>query len=135
MKKWQKILIIILVIVGSITVFAVIKIKEITSNLEALLQEEVLVIDLSLIEDGTYFGAYSSFPIIVEVEVTILSHEVTQIIITKHDNGQGEPAEAIVDEVILSQSLQVDAIAGASYSSKVILLAIEDALVTLTLVS
>jgi uncharacterized protein with FMN-binding domain len=46
----------------------------------------------------------------------------------EHRNGQGEAAEVIPQMVVDAQSLQVDAISGATFSSKVILLAIEDAL-------
>jgi uncharacterized protein with FMN-binding domain len=60
--------------------------------------------------------------------VTLSNHEITEIVITRHDNGQGQAAEAIIDDVTSEQTLLVDAIAGATYSSKVILLAIHDAL-------
>jgi uncharacterized protein with FMN-binding domain len=46
----------------------------------------------------------------------------------KHVNGQGKPAEVITEKVIETQSLQVDVVSGATYSSKVILKAIENAL-------
>jgi uncharacterized protein with FMN-binding domain len=73
-------------------------------------------------------GSYSVFPVSVDVEVEVSNHVITSILITKHDNGQGTPAEVIIDDVILAQSIDVDSISGATYSSKVILLAIKDAL-------
>ncbi len=100
-----------------------------TSNqLNKLAQTQLSEIDLAVISDGTYHGSYGSFPVIVELDVTINSHKITKILITKHDNGQGKPAEVIIDDVIEAQSLKVDVIAGATYSSKTILLAIQDAL-------
>ncbi|NCC85175.1 MAG: FMN-binding protein [Clostridia bacterium] len=46
----------------------------------------------------------------------------------KHVNGMGQAAEALPSQVVEAQTLQVDLVSGASFSSKVILLAIEDAL-------
>jgi uncharacterized protein with FMN-binding domain len=46
----------------------------------------------------------------------------------KHVNGKGTAAESIPETVVEKQTLQVDSVSGATYSSKVILLAIETAL-------
>jgi uncharacterized protein with FMN-binding domain len=45
-------------------------------------------------------------------------------------NGKGKPAEVIPQKVMDAQSLQVDTISGVTSSSKVILKAIEKALVS-----
>jgi len=100
----------------------------INKGLEDLLEETCVMPDLSLIEDGVYEGHYDAFPIEVTLYVTIEDHVITQIQITEHNSGRGGPAEVIVDDVISNQSLDVDLISGASYSSQVILLAIKDAL-------
>ncbi len=78
--------------------------------------------------DGTYIGSYETTVVKVKVAVTVVNHTITEIEILKHDNGQGKEAEEILNDVIESQSVLVDSIAGATYSSKVILLAIIDAL-------
>ena len=46
----------------------------------------------------------------------------------EHKNGQGTPAEVIPEKVVETQTLEVDIVSGATYSSKVILKAIENAL-------
>ena len=46
----------------------------------------------------------------------------------EHQTGLGGKAEAIIDQVIQNQSLEVDAVSGATTSSKTILKAIENAL-------
>jgi uncharacterized protein with FMN-binding domain len=84
--------------------------------------------DLAAVLDGVYEGSYQAGPIQVVLEVTVQDHQITKIDLIKHVSGQGAPAEAILDEVIAAQSLQVDAVTGATYSSKAILLAIQDAL-------
>lgn len=121
---------IILLFVG-IAVVAVIAIVlligKMGDDLEALVTADIAEIDLDQVPDGTYRGNYSAFPVIVTLDVTVVDHVITAIDIIEHQNGQGAPAEAILADVIAEQSLQVDSIAGATYSSKVILLAIENA--------
>lgn len=85
-------------------------------------------LDMSRIADGTYNGAYDMFPVSAEVKVTVKDHVITNIELVKHDNGQGSAAEVLPSKVIEAQALDVDTITGATYSSKVILKAIEDAL-------
>lgn len=84
--------------------------------------------DLSHMPDGNYAGEYAKGPVRVEVEVTVRQHKITDIVIVRHDNGLGGAAETITDDVIRKQSLEVDAVSGATVSSKCILKAIENAL-------
>lgn len=119
---------IILTILAVTVIFGYLGFNKINSNFEALRETTISEVEPASVADGTYPGAYSLFPISVEVSVTVYSGMITEIEITKHDNGQGEPAEAIIETVIDMQSVQFDAIAGATYSSIVILLAISDAL-------
>ena len=84
--------------------------------------------DLSAIADGTYSGEYSQFPVTAAVKVTVTDHKITAITITKHENGLGKPAEKITEDIIHAQSLQVDAVSGATHSSNVIRKAVEVAL-------
>jgi uncharacterized protein with FMN-binding domain len=107
---------------------AIVGVNIVNDKLNSLSDITFDTIDLSEIDDGVYEGSYSQFPISVDVEVTILNGSITEIVIAKHQSGQGQPAEVIIDDVIANQTLAVDTIAGATYSSIVILLAIEDAL-------
>ncbi|TYB94365.1 MAG: FMN-binding protein, partial [Kosmotoga sp.] len=50
----------------------------------------------------------------------------------EHNHGRGEAAEVIPEKVVEAQSLKVDIITSATYSSKVILKAIENALLKAT---
>ncbi|HAV20682.1 MAG TPA: FMN-binding protein [Firmicutes bacterium] len=85
-------------------------------------------IDVSELADGVYAGSHHVFPITAEVNVTIQNRRISSIELVKHIHSRGSQAEAIIDKVIEAQSLDVDAISGATYSSMVILRAIEDAL-------
>lgn len=84
--------------------------------------------NMQQLQDGEYLGSYKSGVVNVTVEVALRDHRIATIRILKHFNGQGQAAEAIVNDVIAVQRLDVDAIAGATISSKVILKAIERAL-------
>lgn len=86
--------------------------------------------ELARIADGTYRGSYDGGMVKAEVEVDVASGTVAAIRILRHECGTGKPAEAIVGVVIERQSLAVDAVSGSTYSSRVILKAIEVALTT-----
>lgn len=55
-------------------------------------------------------------------------HLITNITILQHDNGLGSTAESIVNDVVQEQSLDIDAVSGATVSSKCILKAVENAI-------
>ncbi len=85
-------------------------------------------VDLGRIPDGIYIGSAEVLWIAAEVKVQVKDHSIVKIDLIKHKNGRGGKAEAIPDKVVEAQSLQVEAISGATNSSKVILKAIENAL-------
>jgi uncharacterized protein with FMN-binding domain len=89
---------------------------------------EISMVNLSEISNGTYLGEYSSGPVLVQVSVEINNHQIESVHILKHEKGLGGKAEAIVDEIVRSQSLEVDCVSGATVSSMCILKAVEDAL-------
>jgi len=100
----------------------------IEASLVKLTETSIPDVDLSKIADGVYKGSHKVFPVEAEVRVTIENHKIIGIELVKHFNGQGTAAEVIPDRVTEAQSLGVDIVSGATYSSKVILKAIENAL-------
>lgn len=82
----------------------------------------------TLLSDGTYLGSCDNGLVQVQVEVTLKNHSIVDICIVRHQNGMGRAAEAIVDHVMERQSVEVDAVTGATMSSQTILKAIENAL-------
>ena len=85
-------------------------------------------VDFTTLSDGDYRGAYVTGPVSVEVLVHVISGRVASIDIVRHETVMGRKAESIVDEVVRFQSLYVDVVSGATWSSKTILKAIEVAL-------
>lgn len=128
LKKKHYVLKSILIIVVLIVLVMIGILIKSQSDLKKLATIEIQDVNLSLIQDGYYEGSYKALPISVEVNVYVKNHEIKDIKILKHINGQGSSAEKITELIIKSQSLEVDAITGATYSSKVIIKAVEDAL-------
>ncbi|MBE0700188.1 MAG: FMN-binding protein [Acholeplasmataceae bacterium] len=128
MKRRTKICIIVLIVILTLLVIGTLIFNRLNREIEEMMLIEITEINLLDVEDGVYVGSYEITLIQVEVKVTVAQHEIVEIQLLKHQSGQGGPAEAILFEVINAQSLHVDHISGATYSSHVILLAIENAL-------
>ena len=130
MKRKRLIILLIVVVLATAAIVLQNMYRNIEANLKALSGTTIAQVDLTQKADGTYKGSYSVFPVSAKVSVTVIDHKITAIELVEHKNGQGAKAEVIPDRVLSAQSLQVDSIAGATYSSKVILKAIENALLT-----
>lgn len=127
MKRIKKIGMILLVLAilfaGMVWVFA--------GQLTKTLNEDIQIgeVDLSKVDDGVYKESYFYNEAMgATVVVTVIDQKIDTIVIQEHKTGMGRKAEQIVDRVIEEQSLQVDAVSGATGSSKIILKAIENAI-------
>lgn len=128
MKTRNKILLALLALVLITVIGSSIFVKRMESELLLLAQEVISDVDLSSANDGIFSATHKVLPIDVEVQVTVKNHTITNILLVKHFNGQGSAAEVLPSQILKVQSLKVDAIAGATYSSKVIVKAIQTAL-------
>ena len=128
MKKRQIILLGILLFFLFLVIGGILFFQSMEKGIEDLIELQIEDIDLSVIEDGQYTGSYQQLPVSVEVVVVVANHDITDITITKHFNGQGALAETINEDIIIEDSIAIDTVAGATVSSKCILLAIKDAL-------
>ena len=124
----KKILLILSIIILTIIIAGSIAFNRMNKKLQSLVDIKVNTIDLNIIEDGTYRGTYVVFPVKVLLEVIIKNHKIKDIRIIEHVNGKGKAAEEILKHIIEEQTIDVDVIAGATYSSRVIQKAIENAL-------
>lgn len=125
MKKKKKIIIILLCTILFASIGVSLYLKMLVNNVNSI---TVSNLNMANITDGIYVGEYSVTPVYVKVEVSVTEHKITGIKIIEHENGLGDKAEKIVDDVIIQQSLEVDAVSGATVSSKCIIKAIENAL-------
>lgn len=85
-------------------------------------------IDLTKVDDGVYEGQCDTGVVRARVQVTVRDHQMESIELLEHENGKGTPAEAILDQMVQNQTTAVDAVSGATCSSKVIRKAVENAL-------
>jgi len=82
------------------------------------------------LEDGVYEGSYSSWPNSARVKVTVKEGAIADIVFIRHwASWIGKKAEPIIPlRIIEKQSANVDAVTGATNSSRVIMNAVQDAL-------
>lgn len=85
-------------------------------------------IDFSDTADGTYTGECDVDFIYARVAVEIKSGQIADIQLLKHRNDRGAKADVIVDSIVTEQQIDIDTIAGATNSCKVIKKAVEKAL-------
>ena len=85
-------------------------------------------IDLTKVVDGVYEGQCDTGVVRARVQVTVRDHRMESIELLEHENGRGTPAEAILGQMVQEQTTAVDAVSGATCSSKVIRKAVENAI-------
>lgn len=125
-KKFIMIALVFLVLVLAVGIVFFVSLSKFQKELAALNYQEV---NMETVEDGCYTGVCETSMVKATVVVTVSDHIITDIEITRHDNGKGEKAEVIVDDMVSQNKLDVDAISGATASSKVIKSAVRDALI------
>lgn len=94
-----------------------------------LAQEED--VQTSAFLDGVYEGSGSGFGGEIIVSVTIEKGRITEIVPVAHsgeDDAYFSQAMALIDTVLETQSLQVDTVSGATFSSRGLLEAVDQAL-------
>jgi uncharacterized protein with FMN-binding domain len=85
-------------------------------------------VDVTNLPDGTYIGDCDAGYIYAKVEVQVKAGTITAIELLEHRTERGKPAEVITDKMVQAHNVKVDAITGATNSSKVIMKATENAL-------
>lgn len=121
--KWKKAVPYLLTIVVTICVcFAVVAV---------VLRPQILsigTVDLNTVADGEYIGVCQNKILFAVVKVEVQDHKITDIEVVEHKASYMEQAEQIAGAVSSAQSLDVDAITGATLTSDTVLKAIENAL-------
>lgn len=81
--------------------------------------------------DGIYYGIGEGYNADIKVAVEIKDKTIISIEIVEHDDDAAfmARAEKILENVVLSQTIEVDVVSGATYSSEGILEAIQNALI------
>jgi len=92
-------------------------------------RDSQVAVDFSSVPDGTHRGmfTYGAFNFIVDVVAE--NGKVTNInVVQNRDNQQSRDAAAVLAKIIAAQSLDVDAVSGATATSRALTKAVEDAL-------
>jgi uncharacterized protein with FMN-binding domain len=86
-------------------------------------------VDLTQTKDGDYPGSFAYGGFKYEVVVTVANHEIKNITITKNRNtSHAQKAECVVSRILERQKNDVDAVSGATTTSKALLKAVENGL-------
>ncbi len=124
--RWLVILlsvVLVLLVVGAVGFY------QINQSLQSLLEEaDVTDIDFQTLSDGVYQGSFGGIPVYASVETHVADGRVETIRLVEHRHGRGWSGEAVIEEILETQSLQVDTVSGATISSLVILKAVERSL-------
>jgi uncharacterized protein with FMN-binding domain len=85
-------------------------------------------INFKKVRDGEYVGKYNLNINSARISILVKDGAIIKIDILKHYHGPGYGADKLTEELIKKQTLEVDAISGATKSSYVLKKAVEDAL-------
>lgn len=128
----KKILIVIGIIIGLFVVGAavfMIKIWPALQEVKQIRQLKINDINLTKVQDGTYQGDFTYGEFTYQVAVTITNHRIENIKILKNrQTTHAQKAEGVIERIIQKQSPNVDAITGATTTSKALMKAVENAL-------
>lgn len=85
-------------------------------------------VPLDEIKDGRYQGVCDVDFIKAKVQVDVQKHQLKEIKFIEYKYDRGKKAMRLIDVMVKEQKIKVDAISGATNSSKVIQKAVENAL-------
>lgn len=86
-------------------------------------------VDLSRVADGVYSGRAGAFICSVELNVTVKDRRIAGIEIVREVNGGGKyRAEGLPARIVEAQTPDVDAVSGATLTSRTIMVAVYEAL-------
>jgi len=89
---------------------------------------QVRHVDLSAIADGEYYGDCDVDFVRAQVRVVVKDNQIIELEMIEHYNDRGAAANEIPNRILQQQRIDVDAVSGATASSKVIQEAVYNAL-------
>lgn len=98
-------------------------------GLDAVRTMPIQNINLANMDDGSYKGEYSYGSYTYQVEVQVKKNRIEDIhVIHNRDTSYAKKAEGVIHRVLGKQALDVNAVSGATTTSKALLKAMENAL-------
>ena len=93
-------------------------------------QMEIQNVDINNFQDGEYIGSFTYGGFEYRVRTTVDAHRITDIEILQNRNTKhAKQAESVVTRIINRQTPNVDAVSGATTTSKALMKAVENSLV------
>jgi uncharacterized protein with FMN-binding domain len=124
-KKILKIVVVVFLAAGLI----VAGFSQLNRGMADIRKITILPVDLQTVTDGIHVGSYCKGRWCYEVSVSLRGHSINSIIITNKKMAMFRKLNnELIAGVIQKQTPAIDAIAGATISSKALLKAIENAL-------
>lgn len=124
----KKLLIILAIVIGILVIGGGIFKIRYDKMVRVFREEKVETVDLQQIEDGVYQGSFGDFLVSVTLDVTVSDNRITNIDIVEQHSGPGYNASETVDRILEAQNPCVDAVSGATGSSRCIMIAVYKAL-------
>ncbi len=128
MSKLKRSLIFIILILFIVIVICLVGYNQMKKSMKSYESFSFGGLDLTQVEDGTYTGSEDGGIVKATVDVTVKNHAITKVVILSHECGKGKPAEIIVNDIVAKNTLEIDTISGATYSSNVLRAAVYHAL-------
>ncbi len=125
-KKIRMILIMLFLLLALI--FGTAYIDRVGEYKRAVKETTIEEVNISDIPDGVYIGEYDVNFIYAKVEVDVSGGKIIDVRILEHRQERGKAAEAVANEIVDEQRIDVDTVSGATNSSIVIKKAVEVAL-------
>ena len=116
---------ILLVLIAVHIVCSIVSLNQYKSEMNAV---EITDMNAAGLPDGSYTGECNVGYIYAKVRVDVANETISDIKLLEHRNERGSSAEAITDIMKQKQDVKVDAVSGATNSSRVIMKAAENAL-------
>ncbi len=113
---------IILLVIGVVVFFSM------SQKIKKLAKQDFSMINIGSLSDGIYQGSASALLVTARVEVTVNAGHILEVKLLEHSHGPGYGAEALCDNIVKTNSPDVDGISGATASSLVIKTAVLEAL-------
>ena len=128
-RRTLKVVVISAAVLILLIVAGTVGITRLTNRLDAYLDDvELSAVNIASLEDGVYHGEADAGIIKVSLDVVVQSGEIQQIRLLEHRNGKGGAGEGVLDTIVARQSTVVDTISGATYSSIILMAAVQNAL-------
>ena len=130
MSIYRKKIVIILIMLFLLLalIFGTAYIDRVGEYKRAVKETTIEEVNISDIPDGVYIGEYDVNFIYAKVEVDVSGGKIIDVRILEHRQERGKAAEAVANEIVDEQRIDVDTVSGATNSSIVIKKAVEVAL-------